>query len=140
MPFALVFIGILLIVTGAKNTYKEFGAELIEDFTGEGNFTWWIVSIGAIGALGYIKELQSFSRLFLVLIVTAMLISNRGVFAKLTGALQSGPTHPTPETTNTAQTTNTANGIPIPASTNADAQANFGKVLEAAKNIIPLFL
>lgn len=133
MPFALVFIGLLLIVTGAKNTYREFGAELTEDFTGDGNFTWWIVSLGSIGALGYIKELQTFSRLFMTLIIVAMLLSNRGVFAQLTGALQSGPTTPT------SAPRNDANAIPIPASVSqpsggsTDAQRNFGTVMQAVK-------
>lgn len=135
MPFALVFIGLLLIVTGAKNTYREFGAELTADFTGQGNFTWWIASLGTIGALGYIKELQTFSRLFMTLIIVAMILSNRGVFAQATSALQSGPKTPA------SAPQNDANAIPIPAqyvppsSGNSDAQKNFATVL----NVVKLF-
>lgn len=120
MPFALVLIGILLIVTGAKNTYKEFGAELVDDFTGSGNFTYWVVSIGVVGSLGYIPAFKDFSRLFLVLILAAMLISNRGFFSRFTGALQSGP-----QTPQSAQAVNDAQGValpPVPQSSSNPAQ------------------
>lgn len=97
MPFALVIVGLLLIVTGAKDTYREFGTELVADFTGPGNFTYWLAAMGAVGAVGYYPPLKGFSRLFLGLILLAMFISNRGFFAKLTGALASGPETPVSE-------------------------------------------
>ena len=136
MPFALVFIGLLLIVSGAKDTYKQFGAELVEDFTGDGNFTWWIVSIGAVGSLGYVTRLQTFSRMFMALIIIAMLIANRGVFNQATAALQAGPEAPAKQPTNDAQ------GFPIkatpaPTDSGSDPQANFAKVVDVA---IKLFI
>lgn len=91
MPFALVVIGLLLVVTGARGTQKEFGDLLYKDFTGPGNFTYWLVSLGAIGALGYIDELRTFSRLFMALIIIAMIVKNQGLFDKFTQALQQGP-------------------------------------------------
>ena len=94
MPFALVFVGLLLIVVGAKGTQNAFGAELKEDFTGQGNFVWWIAAIGSVGALGYIPKLKGFSVAFLSLILIAMLLSNQGFFQNLTKALQSGPVSP----------------------------------------------
>lgn len=91
MPFALVFIGLVLVITGARGTMRELGEELRTDFTGPGNFVWWIASIGVVGSLGYIQELRSFSRWFMALIIVAMVLSNRGFFAKLFEALQAGP-------------------------------------------------
>lgn len=94
MPIGLVLLGLMMIVSGAKDTYQELGAALVEDFTGPGNFTWWIAGLGTIGAIGYYKPLQGFSRLFLVLVILSMLLSNQGFFAKLTGSLNAGPDHP----------------------------------------------
>lgn len=91
MPFALVTIGLLLIVVGAKGTHKEFGREVASEFTGPNNFTWWIVSLGAVGSLGYVKQLRAFSTAFMALIVIAMVIANRGFFDQLTAALAKGP-------------------------------------------------
>lgn len=143
MPFALVLIGLVLIVTGSKDTYRELGAELVSDFTGDNNFTYWIASVGAVGSLGYVPQLRTFSRLFMTLIILAMLISNRGFFAKLSEALNSGPvsTTPTPRAgndngANTPEsfTDSLSDSITrISAQSNSKAQENFGKVLNAAK-------
>lgn len=129
MPFALVFIGLVLVVTGAKGTMRELGAELREDFIGPGNFTWWIASLGAIGALGYIPELRSFSRWFMALIIISMIISNRGFFAKFTEALQSGPESPQP----------VSNPSIVKAAHDANTGGNiFGDMLKGLTKLAPL--
>lgn len=91
MPFALVVIGLLLIVTGARDTHKQFGELLVKDFTGPNNFTYWLVSFGVIGALGYNETLKPFSRAFMFLIITGMIIRNGGFFDKFSQALKAGP-------------------------------------------------
>lgn len=96
MPFALLLIGLVLVVTGAKGTMRELGSEIREDFIGPGNFTWWIASIGVVGTLGYVQELRTFSRVFMALIVISMVLSNRGFFNKFTEALNTGPVSPKP--------------------------------------------
>jgi hypothetical protein len=94
MGMALTFTGILLIVTGAQNTYAAFGNQLRGDFTGQNNFTWWFLAIIFVGMLGYIPALKSFSRWFLALILIAILFSHKGFFASLTNALKQGPVNP----------------------------------------------
>lgn len=95
MGFVLLIAGLLMIVTGAKGTYAQFGSQVASDFTGKNNFTYWIVALGSVGSLGYIESFRTFSRLFMTLIILGMLLSNKGFFAKLTAALQSGPIAPT---------------------------------------------
>ena len=92
MPIALVAIGLILVITGVKNTYAEFGALVKGDFTGQGNFTTWMVAIGIIGALGYVKALKPFANGFLVLVAIVIVLKNGGVFDKLKSALATGPT------------------------------------------------
>lgn len=94
MPFVLVIVGILMVVTGAKGTYAQFGSQVASDFTGPGNFTTWVVALGAVGSIGYIDALRAFSRLFMALILIAMVLSNKGFFAKFTDALKTGPVAP----------------------------------------------
>jgi len=141
MPFALTIIGLLMIVSGSRDTYAAFGKELVEDFTGPGNFTYWIVALGAIGALGYVPQLRTFSRAFMALIIVAMVLRNGGVFSKFTEALQSGPVRPG----DSAKTIGAANdGMDNPvtkALSNFDPAAyssnaageNFQKAVNAAK-------
>jgi len=96
MPFALVFIGLLMIVTGAKDTHKEFAAEVASEFTGppKDNFIWWLVAFGAIGAVGYAPQFRTFSRAFMALLIIVILLANGGFFDQFTKALQSGPVAP----------------------------------------------
>lgn len=95
MPFALVLIGLIMIVTGSRNTYQEFGSELVADLTGDRNFVQWAVAIFMIGSVGYYRPAQPLSRAFLVLVLIAMVLANGGVFDKLTESLREGTKEPT---------------------------------------------
>jgi hypothetical protein len=110
MPFALVAVGLTLIVTGARNTYAQLGAQLAADGSA---FLKWIVAIGAVGALGYIQELRQFSHWFMALILLSMILSNRGVFAQFTAALNAGPKVPNAAPTTPAVSGNTP-GTSVP--------------------------
>lgn len=94
MGLVFTFIGLLLIVTGAQNTYADFGNTLKGDLTGQGNFTYWMAAILMIGVLGYIPSLNRFSHWFLALILLSLFLSHKGFFSKFQAALASGPTAP----------------------------------------------
>lgn len=91
MPFALLIIGLILVITGAKDTHRAMGSQLAKDFTGQGNFFWWLAAIFLMGAVGKIPGMQNFSRALMGLVIVVLLISNKGIFANLTSALQGGP-------------------------------------------------
>lgn len=111
MPFALVIVGILMIVTGVQGTYAQFGNQVAQDFTGPGNFFYWIVAVGIIGAIGYAAPLQGISRLFMALVIIAMVLSDskKGLFNSLTNALKSGPVQPLPVSGSATAADNSAN-------------------------------
>lgn len=96
MGFALIIAGLLMIVTGGRGTYAAFGAQVAKDFTGPPgqNFTYWIVALGAVGAVGYIDALRTISRLLLVLVIIGIFLSNKGFFAQFQAALKQGPVAP----------------------------------------------
>ena len=94
MGFALTTIGLLMIVVGAKGTHKEFGAQLVSDFTGPNNFMYWLAALGTVGALGYVQSMRALSHAFLALIIIAIFLSNDGFFAKLQDAMKQGPVAP----------------------------------------------
>jgi hypothetical protein len=95
MPFALVFVGMILIVTGVRNTYKQLGTMVVADMTGSNapqgraGFIMFAAAIGMVGALGAIKEMRTFSHYFLALILISILLSNTGVMQKFIAALKS---------------------------------------------------
>lgn len=94
MGYALVIAGLLMVVTGGRGTYQQFGKLIAGDFTGPNNFTYWIVGLGAVGAVGYIDALRTISRLFMALVIIGLFLSNKGFFAKFTEALKTGPVAP----------------------------------------------
>lgn len=96
MGFILTIGGLLLIVTGARGTYQQFGSLVAGEFTGKNNFLYFAGAIGAIGAIGYIDALRTFSRLFLAMIIIGIVVSNKGFFANLQAAIAAGPKAPDP--------------------------------------------
>jgi len=91
MPFLLIAVGLVLIVTSLRDTHAQLGAQLASDFTGQQNFTVWILAIGSVGALGYVENLRTFSHYFLALIIIALILSNKGFFQKFSEQFNAGP-------------------------------------------------
>lgn len=96
MPYALVTIGLILFITGARDTFAPLGAQLQSDFTGNRNFVFWIAAIGSVGALGYIRSLQTFSTTFMALIIITLLLAEQkngstGFFGQFISDLKAGP-------------------------------------------------
>lgn len=122
MPFALGIIGLLLIVSGARGTYPQLKGLLVEDFTGEGNFFYWIIAIGVVGSIGYVPGAEKFSRMFLALIILSMLIAQQrkgnlggGFFTKFSDALKSvQPAADTQGNQSSAPGGSAVPGIPTP--------------------------
>lgn len=74
MPFALLIIGIWLLVSGVRNTQDMLFALLKGDFTGQDNFIFWLIAILIIGAIGYVPKLKPISTGFLVLIILVLFL------------------------------------------------------------------
>jgi hypothetical protein len=97
MGFALLFIGLLMVVTGARGTYAQFGSQIASEFQGNNSFTYQMIALGAIGAAGYIPALQTISRWILAFIVLVIMLGGKGqqsFFGQLQAALKQGPTPP----------------------------------------------
>ncbi len=80
MPFALLLIGIWLLVAGVRNTAgpaSQSGtlfALVHGDLTGPDNFAYWFIAIILIGAIGYIPKLKPLSTAFLALVVVVLFL------------------------------------------------------------------
>lgn len=119
MGFALLIVGLLMVITGARGTYTQFGSQIASEFTGQNNFTYWLIAIGAVGAVGYIQSLQVISRYLMALIILSIFLSHKGFFSQFQAALQSGPKQPNTTGSNSSNTTNALDsalnsaGIPL---------------------------
>lgn len=95
MPFALLTIGIVLIVVAVRGTQEEFIGLVKGDFSGPGNFFWWVVALLAVGSIGYVDRLKPISDGLLLLILLALVLTRGspsypggGFFQQFTAALQ----------------------------------------------------
>lgn len=96
MPFLLILIGLLLVVTAFRNTIGQFATHLDEDLTsknqGGASFIVWVAAIIGIGLLGYIPGLRGLSRGFLALIVIVVIIGTQGsIFQQAFDQLRQAP-------------------------------------------------
>lgn len=90
MPFALLIIGVFLLVAAVRGTQSQLFALVQADFTGQNNFIYWFTAILIIGAIGYIPKLKSVSVVFLVLVVVVLFLSKGGFFQEFTTGIGTG--------------------------------------------------
>lgn len=98
MPFALIIVGVVLLITSVRGTLTGGSNSLVSllqsDFTGSNNFVYWLVAILVLGGIGYIPKLKpvSIAMLTLVIIVLVLTKGNAqgiggGFFSQLTTGL-----------------------------------------------------
>jgi hypothetical protein len=75
MPFAFAIVGIVFLIAGVRGKSDDLLSLLQNDLRGSNNFIYWILTIAILGSIGYIKDLQPFSRAFLVLVIVVLIIS-----------------------------------------------------------------
>lgn len=92
MGYTFLIVGIIFMISGMRGTAGKLGSLLKEDFTGSGNFLYWLAAIFITGAIGYVPGAKNASRLFLLLVLLVFILSNNGVIAKFTAALNAPPT------------------------------------------------
>lgn len=99
MPLLLIASGLIFVLTGLNGDAGQLYSLVASDFSGPGNFIYWLFSILVLGAIGYIKGLENISRAFLVLVVVALLLDNGGFFTQFNAFVKSqGQTKTTTQT------------------------------------------
>jgi hypothetical protein len=116
MPFALIIVGLALLVAAVRGTQDKLFTLVQGDFSGPNNFAYWLVSILVIGSIGYIPKAKSVSVAFLVLVVIVMILTRGnpgkaggGFFDAFTKQLNITTTPQTPSAATTGQTQNLSN-------------------------------
>lgn len=112
MAFALLIIGITLIVAAVRGTHLELIGLIKGDFTGPANFWYWVAALLLIGAIGYVPRLKALSDGLLIVIILALLLARGnpkapqgGFFQQLTDALGTTNAKTPNSTTNTGPLT-----------------------------------
>lgn len=129
MPFALLIIGLVLLISGVRATQDTLFSLVKGDFTGTDNFIYWLGAIMIIGALGYIPKVKPISTALLVLVIVVLFLKKGnaqglggGFFSQFTNALG---------TTGSSNATGTTTLSPL-----AQATANVNILKQAILNNI----
>jgi hypothetical protein len=102
MPLVFIGAGVLFVFLSIKGNPSDLYSLVKGDFSGPNSFIYWMTAIVVLGALGYIKGLEQFSKLFLILVLIVLFLDNGGFFNKFQTYLHSTTTATAP--TATAQT------------------------------------
>jgi hypothetical protein len=153
MPLAFLLIGAVLIVVAVRGTHANLGQLLVEDFTGKGGgsadkgFLIWVAAIGGVAALGFIPGMKVPAKILLALVILAILVSNKGVFANAASAFQGGiqgvtvkqsqatPTEQPLPAAIPVQVTGAASG-----GTASSAAGGAGDIIKAGASILPFVM
>lgn len=92
MPILFIGSGLILLLTGVKGNPGQLWTVFKGDFQGANSFVYWLLSIFILGSLGYIPQLKSLSRLFVVLVLIVLLLDNKGFFAQFQSFINSTKT------------------------------------------------
>lgn len=112
MPFALIFVAAILIVTGFRGTTSDFLSTFAGDVKG---FLIWIVVIGVIGGIGYVPGMKKLSDAFLALVLLVLFLTNKGFFANFNNQIKNLPAPATPSNSSTpsaSSSTSSSSGLP----------------------------
>lgn len=88
MPFVLIVVGIVILVTAINGTTGKLAGLLKTDVFGQNGYIYWAVAVGVVGAIGYINAFKRLSDWFIVLILLALVLNNRGIFQQFSQVLK----------------------------------------------------
>ena len=74
MPFVLLIVGAILILTAYRNSYGDLATALETDVPG---FAKWALALAVVGGLGWVPGMQTISRWLLALVIVAIVLSNK---------------------------------------------------------------
>lgn len=73
MPFLLLLIGAVLIISAVRNTHGTLATALATDVP---PYLKWALAIVAVGAIGYVPKMQPISRMLLALVFVVIVLKN----------------------------------------------------------------
>lgn len=94
MAWAFLFVGVLLLIAAWKKKQGDLFKLLKDDFTGEGNFFYWVLAIIALVALGSFRPIRPVTDAFLGLVILIIVIApyrnGRDLFSEFRSQVKEG--------------------------------------------------
>jgi hypothetical protein len=111
VPIFFGVVGVLFIVAGARGQSSNLYALIKSDFSGQPNYFEWMIAIFIVGAIGYVKELSTISRMFMFIVLLGLLYKNKQVFSELSAQEKATP-QPSGNATQNTPSTSTLGTLP----------------------------
>lgn len=94
MAWAFIFIGAIFLIAAWKKKHPELFSLIKDDFTGTGNFVYWVMAIVFLVALGTFKPIRPVTDAFLGLVILIIIIApyrnGRDIFSELRAQIKEG--------------------------------------------------
>jgi hypothetical protein len=94
MAWGFLFVGLLLIIAAWKKKHDDLWRLLKDDFTGEGNFFYWVLAIVILSALGTSRPIRPVTDAFLGLVILVIVIApyrnGRDLFSEFRSQIKEG--------------------------------------------------
>lgn len=75
MPFVFLIVGVVMLVSGVRDTSADLLTLLKGDLINTHGFAYWMIAILVVGGVGYIQGFTSLSRSFLVLLLIVLVLA-----------------------------------------------------------------
>lgn len=75
MAWAFLIVGMIFLVSAIKGTQHDLWMLVKSDFTGSGNFFYWVLAIIIIVVLGNIKSIRPVTDAFLGLVILVIILA-----------------------------------------------------------------
>ena len=97
MPLVLIIVGIFLIASAIRGNTGDLFALLKGDFTGPGNFAYWLLAMLILGAVGSVEKLKPMASALMGLVVLVLILKRGdssgmggGFFERFTAGVSTG--------------------------------------------------
>jgi hypothetical protein len=126
MPFILIIIGALLLISAVRNTYGDLATALEADVP---PYAKWALAIVGTGSLGYVPGMREISRWLLALVIIVIVLKNYQAILNGFTSLESVPAASTASAT-PAVTVAASSGSPVTTAeiTGTNANATPGSI------------
>jgi type III secretory pathway component EscV len=147
VPVALLALAIIFVVTAIKGNQNDVATQFNSDITGSGGFFVWVGALLLIAVGGRLLGVPKAGKVLIILIIAVYVISQNGVFSKLSKSLSSAQAPAPATTTSAGAETNIPGAAPTqptpvaPPDTGtppAPPQSPFGSLLGSVAGVIGL--
>ena len=94
MPFFLLILGVIFLVTAVRGNQNDLIDLIKSDFSGQNNFFLWVLAIIIIVAVGQFKVIRPISDAFLGMIILVIILANykngKDIFSSFISQVKSG--------------------------------------------------